>query len=63
MYTSVTLRDARSSFANPAALDAFIQEGIDAATPGELVPHEMVVAEPEAMIARHKARVEPVSKQ
>jgi len=35
---------------------AFVQEGIDAADRGELIPHEEVVAEIERMIARHKAR-------
>lgn len=35
---------------------AFVQEGIDAAERGELVPHEEVVAEIDRMIARHQAR-------
>ena len=35
---------------------AFVQEGIDAADRGELIPHEEVVAKIDAMIARHKAR-------
>lgn len=33
---------------------AFVQEGIDAADRGDLVPHEQVVAELDAMIAKHQ---------
>ena len=36
--------------------DAFIQVGIDAADRGDLVPHEQVMAELEARIAKHRAR-------
>ncbi|MEG3181520.1 CopG family ribbon-helix-helix protein [Sphingomonas sp. LT1P40] len=39
-----------------ADLMAFIQVGIDSADRGELVPHEVVMAELEAMIAKHEAR-------
>lgn len=35
---------------------AFIQVGIDAADRGELVTHEEVMAELDAMIAKHEAR-------
>lgn len=35
---------------------AFVQEGIDAADLGDLIPHEEVVAEIDAMIAKHQAR-------
>lgn len=35
---------------------AFVQEGIDAADRGELIPHEEVLAEIDAMIAEHSAR-------
>lgn len=35
---------------------AFIQVGIDAANRGDFVPHEEVMAELDAMIARHQAR-------
>ena len=35
---------------------AFVQEGIDAADRGELIPHEQVMAELDAMIAEHRAR-------
>lgn len=38
---------------------AFVQEGIDAADRGEVVPHEDVEAELEAMIAKHAARCGP----
>ena len=34
----------------------FLQEGIDAADRGEVVPHEQIVAELQEMIARQKAR-------
>jgi predicted transcriptional regulator len=37
---------------------AFVQEGIDAADRGELVPHDEVTAEIDRMIARHEARCE-----
>lgn len=36
----------------------FVQEGIDAANRGELIPHEEVRAEFEARIANHRARCE-----
>lgn len=35
---------------------ALIQEGIDAADRGDLIPHETVMAELDAMIAKHEAR-------
>lgn len=35
---------------------AFVQEGIDAADRGQLVPHEAVMAEIDGMIAKHRAR-------
>lgn len=35
---------------------AFIQQGIDEADRGELVPHDEVMAELDAMIAKHRAR-------
>jgi predicted transcriptional regulator len=35
---------------------AFVQEGIDAADRGDLIPHEVVMAELDRMIAGHKAR-------
>ncbi|MBV9843126.1 MAG: ribbon-helix-helix protein, CopG family [Sphingomonadaceae bacterium] len=35
---------------------AFVQEGIDAADRGELIPHEEVMAELAEMIGRHRAR-------
>jgi predicted transcriptional regulator len=41
-----------------ADFDAFIQAGIDAADRGDVVPHEEVMAELEAMIAKHRARCE-----
>lgn len=39
-----------------ADFDAFIQVGIDAADRGDLIPHEEVMAELDAMIAKHQAR-------
>jgi predicted transcriptional regulator len=39
-----------------AEYQAFVQEGIDSADRGELVPHEEVMAELDRMIARHRAR-------
>ncbi|MFN3434518.1 MAG: hypothetical protein ACK4ZY_08965 [Sphingomonas sp.] len=36
--------------------DAFIQVGIDAADRGDVVSHEEVVAELDAMIAKHRVR-------
>lgn len=39
-----------------ADFDAFIQVGIDAADRGDLIPHEEVMAELDAMIAKHRAR-------
>jgi predicted transcriptional regulator len=39
-----------------AAFLAFLQEGVDAADRGDVVPHEQVAAEIQEMIARHKAR-------
>ena len=39
-----------------ADFDAFIQVGIDAADGGDLIPHEEVMAELDAMIAKHQAR-------
>ena len=35
---------------------AFVQVGIDAADRGELIPHEQVMAELDAMIVQHRAR-------
>lgn len=35
---------------------AFVQEGIDAADRGELVPHEEAMAELDAMIAKHQVQ-------
>lgn len=35
---------------------AIIQVGIDAADRGDLIPHEAVMAELDAMIAKHEAR-------
>ncbi len=35
---------------------AFIQEGIDAADRGDVVPHAQVMAELDAMIERHRQR-------
>lgn len=35
---------------------AFIQVGIDAADRGDLIPHEEVMAELDAMIEKHRAR-------
>lgn len=35
---------------------AFLKVGIDAADRGELIPHETVMAELDAMIAKHEAR-------
>lgn len=35
---------------------AFLQVGIDQADRGELIPHETVMAELDAMIAKHEAR-------
>ena len=35
---------------------AFVQVGIDAADRGDLIPHEEVMAELDAMIARHRER-------
>ncbi|MDB5670047.1 MAG: hypothetical protein JWO25_1006 [Alphaproteobacteria bacterium] len=37
---------------------AFVQEGVDAADRGDLVPHEEVMAELDEMIARQEARCE-----
>jgi predicted transcriptional regulator len=37
---------------------AFIQEGVDAADRGYLIPHEEVAAELEEMIARHETQCE-----
>lgn len=39
-----------------ADFEAFVQVGIDAADRGEMVPHEVVMAELDAMIAKHEAR-------
>ena len=39
-----------------ADFEAFIQVGIDAADRGELIPHEVVMAELDEMIAKHSAR-------
>lgn len=39
-----------------ADMMAFVQVGIDAADRGELVPHAVVMAELDAMIAKHQAR-------
>lgn len=37
---------------------AFVQEGIDSADRGELIPHEEVVDRLESKIAKHRARCE-----
>lgn len=39
-----------------AAFLAFVQEGIDDLDAGRIVPHETVMAELDAMVARHEAR-------
>lgn len=39
-----------------ADFQAFIQVGIDAADRGDLIPHEEVMAELDAMIEKHRAR-------
>lgn len=39
-----------------AAFRAFLQEGLDAIERGDVVPHAQVMAELDAMIARHRAR-------
>ena len=39
-----------------AKLLAFIQEGIDDADRGDVIPHEEVMAELDAMIEKHRAR-------
>jgi len=39
-----------------AAFLAFVQEGIDDLDAGRTVPHDVVMAELDAMIARHEAR-------
>ena len=39
-----------------ADFDAFLQEGMDAADRGELVDHDEVMKELDAMIERHRAR-------
>ena len=39
-----------------AKLLAFIQEGIDDADRGDVIPHEEVMAELDAMIDKHRAR-------
>ncbi|WP_293872577.1 MULTISPECIES: hypothetical protein [unclassified Sphingomonas] len=36
--------------------DAFIQVGVDSLDRGEGIPHEQVMAELDAMIAKHRAR-------
>lgn len=36
--------------------DAFLQVGIDAADRGDIIPHEDVMAELDAMIEKHRAR-------
>lgn len=36
--------------------DAFIQVGIDQVDRGEPIPHDQVMAESDAMVARHRAR-------
>ena len=40
---------------------AFIQEGIDAAERGELVPHEDVMAQLDAMMAEHRAQCQKLA--
>src|SRR3546814_4019772 len=42
---------------------AFVQEGIDAADRGELIPHEEVLAEIDAMIAEPSARCDDRSEE
>jgi predicted transcriptional regulator len=39
-----------------ADFDAFVQVGLNEAARGEVVPHEEVMAELDAMIAKHRAR-------
>lgn len=36
---------------------AFAQVGIDAANRGEVIPHDVVMAELDAMIERHRSRI------
>ena len=52
-FASEAIRRVAESEADYAA---FIQEGIDAADRGELIPHEEVMAELDVMIAEHQAR-------
>ncbi|WP_210359192.1 MULTISPECIES: CopG family ribbon-helix-helix protein [Sphingomonas] len=46
----------RRAAESDADFDAFIQAGIDSLDRGEGVPHEQVMAELDAMIAKHRAR-------
>lgn len=46
----------RRAAESDADFDAFIQAGIDSLDRGEGVPHEQVMAELDAMIAKHWAR-------
>ena len=46
----------RRAAESDADFDAFIQAGIDSLDRGEGVPHEQVMAELDAMIAKHEAR-------
>ncbi|WP_203311336.1 CopG family ribbon-helix-helix protein [Sphingomonas beigongshangi] len=46
----------RRAAESDADFDAFIQAGIDSLNRGEGVPHEQVMAELDAMIAKHRAR-------
>ena len=41
---------------NEADFAAFLQEGIDAANRGEVIPHDEILAEIQDMIAKHRAR-------
>ena len=46
----------RRAAESDADFDAFIQAGIDSLDRGEGIPHEEVMAELDAMIAKHRAR-------
>lgn len=46
----------RRAAESDADFDAFLQAGIDAADRGDMVPHEQVMAELDAMVAKHRAR-------
>jgi predicted transcriptional regulator len=46
----------RKAAEDEARFLAFVQEGIDAADRGDVVPHAAAVAQIDAMIAKHEAR-------